>query len=405
MRSVSSRFRAGIRHLVIIAALLALAGCSSERGSGTAKPSTSAANEEDDPFTRGGRTDLGGGRTLTSSPQLVRETIALAQQMASEPTWQKNVFKLWLKSVRGGEEQIAMNLTLLFPKYSEENFWKHEVYSESPVLSAIAKKKIKLIDEGDCPKPDHEPIADASVSQHNLNGELCFSVGNLTKHSPADLTRQVLALLLHEAVHLGTGDEKQAQLYQNHFDVFFRSQFPSAGESYLLQVAQPLRAALAFDALRSKKMTGPESAFMYAGFGEVSGALKHIEGILDPLKLQVRLAIKNPHTITKFVEGLRELLKTMDDELSLNFVPDGSRPKTFNETQTLLVRLEKRGEEIQHLWTAIEKEALCNEDGSWRIVTHSEEYGLTCSPGRLDFTKHLERWRLKKEERLRKRVN
>lgn len=364
---MGSLSKAGDRHFFLLVLLFALFGCSSQ--SGTNQQGQNNAKHIQGSNNAEGGYDLGGGKTFNSPPDLVIRTIELAQSIAGEASWETNVYKHFFisfgrNSIKGPESDIGR----MFPLYRNTSGFNGNKMSQSPALEAIAQKKITLLEKGDCPKPPEETTADASVTKHDLDGEVCFSVGNLTKVAPSDLTRQVMGLMLHEAVHLAGGDEALAKNYQDSFDVYFGSRFGEMiGEAYLNDVGGRIyRNVLEFVDILDYIQNRVDTSFIYARFAKVYGQLTNIQGIHDPIALRIRLFLMRKDTPELFVQRLTEFLADLDKEFRLkDFGPYGFKPHTHEELAVIAERHYPKIREINSLWKKIEKEALCDDDGNY----------------------------------------
>lgn len=358
----------GLARFIIISAITILtAGCPGKKSSNDDKGSSAAA--VDGGNQNNGGYDWGGGGAIKSPPGLVKRTIEVAQTMAGEEKIDRNLFRqflTWNLTTVSGNQRF--DTTILFPNSDTQGMFEDlNRLTDSPALNAISVKRIKLLESGDCPRPKNERIADASVSKHNLDAEVCFSIGNLSVISPSDLTRQVMGLMLHEAVHMAGGNEDLAIKFQESFNVYFGIRFGEMlGEAYLASVVPQL-----FDVIRDLNQneeqirTQMPIPHIYAVYGRAYGILTSIHGLSDSTGMKLRLGLKDGVATDDFLKKVERLRVALGNNFYLSF--GIKRRQVFNHAELAAPDLELRrlGKEMFDAWTKLEKASLCDEEGNF----------------------------------------
>jgi len=280
---------AGIRLTILAFLFVSAAACSKSGEPDKSNPGPAVGSLPADD----GGWDGGGGETQKSTPELVRKVIALAQKNAGEKEFDRNVFKQFLRFSM--TEDVEMLTDLLFPVLEVDGRPKQT--GASPTLDAISKK-ILVIKDGDCPKPKGRVHVDASVTSHTLDGEMCFDLKSLAETSPADLTRQIMGIVFHEAAHLGGANEEQAVLLQNSFLGYFSRRFTDMNvESYLVNTGTSLTASMisivGMQNVINQNMD-VDVPLLYSTMGRVYGQVSSLWGLGNATDLSLRLQIEYP---------------------------------------------------------------------------------------------------------------
>jgi|GEM_PF-6504752 len=364
---VSKSLSGSVRLFFIFAFTFVLTGCPGNKGSNDGKNTPSSAI--DPGKEQNGGYDWGGGGAIKSSPELVKRTIELAQVFAGEQNINRNIYRQFLTwTITTTADNQRFDTSLLFPNSGNGLNADTEFLTNSPALKAISQKKIKLLESGDCPRPATERIADASVSKHNLSGEVCFSVGNLTRIAPTDLTRQVFGLMLHEAVHLAGGDEDLAFKFQESFNVYFGIRFGEMlGEAYMASIDPQLFDIISeFTQNRDQIRMKMPIAHIYGVYGRAYGALNKLNGVYDLTGIRLRLALKHEPAAVEFVTKIERLKDTLGKTFYLE-VGLQSRPEVLSYEQLTSVnaQLEKMGKDLWESWARLEKASLCDDKGEF----------------------------------------
>lgn len=357
-----------VRLFFIFALTFMLTGCPANKGTNGGKnPSSSIDSGKE----QQGGYDWGGGGTIKSPPALVKRTIELAQAFAGEQSINKSVYRQFLTwNVTASADSQRFNTAVLFPNSGNGLGLDEQLLTDSPALKAISKKKIKLIESGDCPRPAAERIADASVSKHNLDGEVCFSVGNLTGVAPSDLSRQVMGLMLHEAVHLAGGDEELATKFQESFNVYFGIRFGEMlGEAYMASVAPQLHEVL-LDLAQNNDQIRQQMPIphIYAVYGRLYGSLTKLNGVSDLSGIRLRLALRDEKAAVDFVTKIDLLKITLSKNFYLSLGPDRPRIYSYEELASINTELQRLGKDVWASWEKLEKAALCDDTGKFLYI-------------------------------------
>lgn len=256
-----------------------------------------------------GTQHTGGGTVTQSSATEVNRALDRAIALAVEPDWSKNIFaqfvsdramstgKAWYKSPHH-----------IFPNDRSKS--SPEVAYQSPMLQAFKTNAIDRLQIGSCPGPGGSH-ADASVSELNPRARICFSIGNLTRLPPSTLLREILALLLHEASHMGGAEEADARTWQKEFAEYFGSRFGDVTvDDFTYQTNVNLRGAQRRVALaKSVAERSAESKYIFAEMGNVVGLLNSIPHVDDPLAIELKARIKHPELIENFWIALNLLIQ------------------------------------------------------------------------------------------------
>lgn len=206
----------------------------------------------------GGVVDGGGGGFVPlSKPEEVRAALRQALELGSNPVPQRNIFvkfildaafdrrdidilrrsrRVFPNLIRGSvrpeefDRELSQALRVMKPEggLSSPGKLSFDVSTEgvqSPVLARfLDSTNIQIRDAGDC-AAGNGGHGDASVTSNSLNGKVCFSIGNLTRLTQEVLLKEILALMLHEAAHLGGADEEEAMAWQSSFSKYFNEKF------------------------------------------------------------------------------------------------------------------------------------------------------------------------------------
>jgi len=366
---VNESLSGSIRLFFIFAATFMLTGCPANKPTNDGKTSTSSAI--DPGKEQQGGYDWGGGGVIKSPPALVKRTIELAQAFAGEQSINKSVYRQFITwNLTASSDSQRFNTAILFPNSGNGLGPNEQLITDSPALEAISNKKIKLLESGDCPRPTNERIADASVSKHSLDGEVCFSVGNLTRVAPSDLSRQVMGLLLHEAVHLAGGDEELATKFQESFNVYFGIRFGEMlGEAYLASIVPQLHEVIS-DLERNEAQIRQQMPIphIYAVYGRLYGSLSKLNGISDLQSIRLRLAIRDEKAAVDLVTKIELLKSKVGKNFYLNIGSDRPRVYSYEELATINSELQRLGKDVWASWEKLEKAALCDDSGKFMYI-------------------------------------
>ncbi len=188
----------------------------------------------------------GGGEVGQSSTRQVKQAFVEARALVEARDYRKNLFAQFVIAASGrlnfdnggvpewpkpfGDQRLfkaqarpnPLGLDPLHFLSSDDNYFP--VIWEGSAVMALLSNPTTYLENGNCPAANNSH-ADASVSENSLRGRLCFSIGNLRRLPPEHLLQHVLSLMAHEAVHLGGGEEDEANLVQRRFNEFFTLYF------------------------------------------------------------------------------------------------------------------------------------------------------------------------------------
>lgn len=214
-----------------------------------AKPEASPAPTPTPSTVTGGQ-DPGGGYALVSTAEEVRSALNDALDLAEKSNIEDNIFYSYLKSkalaqseseketfnliaqVIGGLPPDCLPKDLAWEKTNLSFLTCHSLTTEAKAAlenrnyfaETILKSRIRFEEDKAClvGKDNH---ADASVSEHKVGADICFSIKNLRRLPRTDLQREILSLILHEMSHIAGFDEEKSVKIQNDFSEFFVSKF------------------------------------------------------------------------------------------------------------------------------------------------------------------------------------
>ncbi|MGE4130414.1 MAG: hypothetical protein AB7F86_02185 [Bdellovibrionales bacterium] len=315
-----------VGHLSAIILCLTLVGVVACPKKGSNQQGGASLLDTTPPKNNDGTQHGGGGGASQSTPELVNQAIDKAISMALEPDWGKNIFVQFIQDGTypaensGDDDRIEVILSpkFIFPKKGDGQAQMEGAY-ESPMLKAFGKNKITRLPIGDCPRPPDEETADASVSGLTLNADICFSVGNLTKLPPSILLREVLALVFHEAAHMGGAKEPDAKKYQRVFTQYFAARF---GDITVDDFNYKAEIAIGFANIRIKRALElakqkPDSPAVFAAMGAILGAINSVPYMDDALQIEFKARPKHP----ELVENFWHRINLVSQQISASFEP------------------------------------------------------------------------------------
>ncbi len=310
---------------ILILTLIGVVACPKKRSSqqqgGAGLNDTGTSRNQNDGTQHGG-----GGGAGQSTPEQVNQAIDKAIAMALEPDWSKNVFIQFIQDGTypaensGDDDRIDVILTpkYVFPNHGKNSLKTAESY-ESPMLKAFGTNKIDRIPKGDCPRPPEEETADASVSELSTSATICFSIGNLTKLPPSILLREVLALIFHEAAHMGKAKEVDAKKYQKVFTQYFATRF---GDITVNDFSYRAEVSIGMANVRIKRALdlakkNPESPALFAAMGGILGAINSVPYMDDAQAIEFKAQPKHP----ELVENFWYTINLVSQQISASFEP------------------------------------------------------------------------------------
>lgn len=266
-----------------------------------------------------GTQHTGGGSVAQSTTTQVQAAIDKAILLLTVEDKANNILVQFWKETQGPSptSTFAGNPSHLFPSMQRNRVYSVTEYShafQSPALDAFRKNTILRLESGSCRSPQPGMHPDASVSAHNLSAEICFNIVSLRRIPPSTLLREVLSLAIHEAVHMGGGDEGEARLWQNSFSTYFGNRFgdvtsdnvtvptlKSIGEARLL-VRRAL--ALAGRNIRDQKIFGE--------VGKMHRELSNLPYLRDSLAIDLKVSPARPEVIGIYQNSVLALVSKIE---------------------------------------------------------------------------------------------
>lgn len=264
-----------------------------------------------------GTQDTGGGSAQYSTRDQVRTELDRALKLATDPDQQKNVFaQFWIDWGRKNKNTFIKVPRRLFPSLIDPGAGanlrspEHADKFKSPPLEALLKNRFDRKENGDCITTSAGEHKDASVSALNTTADVCMSIGNLTRIPPASLLREILGLVLHEAIHMGGGDEAEARTWQTEFSAYFGSRFGDlTADTVSSDTFKALSSAKVL-VLRTQDMAGVDAKNprIWGMMGRVAQLLATLPDLLDPLSLELKTNPKSPKHIRNYQNAALALI-------------------------------------------------------------------------------------------------
>ncbi|MGE4133287.1 MAG: hypothetical protein AB7F86_16710, partial [Bdellovibrionales bacterium] len=227
----------------------------------------------------------------------------------------KNIMvQFWLEQSKVAESPEFIKTPVhIFPGAKSDHGYQAADYPmvfRSPPLDSLKHNRLVRLESGDCMSPSDGRHTDASVSSKNLAAEICFSIGNLRRIPPTGLLREVLSLAIHEAVHVGGGDETEAQFWQDSFSKYFGNRF---GDLTSDNVTTPTVKSIgeARLLLRHAKEIAAQNPNDPKVFGEVGKLNKVLSGLpffADALAIELKANPPHPDLIQVYQNSVLALL-------------------------------------------------------------------------------------------------
>lgn len=271
-----------------------------------------------------GTQNTGGGIVFNSTKEQVNEALDLALKLATEPDMKKNVFvQFWKDWGQSDQNVLIAKPTHLF-KYAETSVRVGSEVSpnekfESPVLMALSKDKILRAD-GDCEPSPTNQHTDGSVSSFTINADVCFSVRNLMRLPPSSLLRETLSLVLHEAIHMGGGQEPEALAWQELFSKYFGARFGDISTDIIAaETLKTMGVARIFLAQAIELATAnTQDARLFAQMGKFVQSLDSLPELRDPLAFELKLNPKKPDLIGEYSRSVQTLIDRIRLQFEIN---------------------------------------------------------------------------------------
>jgi hypothetical protein len=284
----------------------------------------------------------GGGKGQGSAEATVRGVIGMALRMLGETDPRRNPVMRFAMEFQAAEN---LRLELLFPKLpsnllklaeTKNTFNSFETMQEklehpenfaSPALKAVVNNPRTLKVNGPCPEPENKD-ADGSVTELNLSGELCLSVGNFTRLPDDILLASILGVLVHEAVHLAGAEEREAREWQTSFDKYLKIRFASFG---LKDIANPITFAVdmgtrCIDEAGQWLNRAPEQALKNVDKVKICAFetirnLSNIPSYWDPIELQLYIRPAHPEYVYFLSNAIIKTMEDLDRSFDLGIAP------------------------------------------------------------------------------------
>ncbi len=256
-----------------------------------------------------GAESTGGGSASYSTISEVEKALDLAIKMANEPNQQLNVYaQFFMDKGRSSSSAFIQKPDHLFPSLGnlDVNIGLGDIEDatkfRSPFLEALTKNKLERRLKGDCLTAVDGEHKDASVSSLTLNADICIGVGNLTRIPPSSLLREILSLLLHEAVHMAGAGESEAKVWQKEFSEYFGLRFGDAISDTI--TGETLKA---FGAARKLLKRATDMAAInstdpkiYGVMGRAAQIMIELPDFLDPVALQLKMKSSRPELYNNY---------------------------------------------------------------------------------------------------------
>lgn len=274
--------------------------------------------------TRNGTQTSGGGNTINSSKEQVNEALDLALKLATQPDMSKNVFvQFWKDWGQSHQNELIAKPNHLFARAETTAKAGYEVspneHFESPVLMALSKNKILRADS-DCQPSSTNLHTDGSVSSFSIEADVCFSVRNLMQLPPASLLREILSLVLHEAIHMGGGQEPEARAWQALFSKYFGARFGDLSPELLsAETLKTMGVARIFLARASElAQANPKDPRLFAQVGKLVQTLDSLPELKDSLAFELKLKPKHVELIADYSKSVFALIQEIRFKFEIN---------------------------------------------------------------------------------------
>lgn len=250
-----------------------------------------------------------------STAEQVNAALDKAIALVSVEDRTKNiVVQFWLEQSKVGESPAFIKAPKhLFPEAKADRTYQTADFPlvfKSPALDSLKHNRLVRIESGNCKSPTPGRHTDASVSAHSLSAEICFSIGNLRRIPPTVLLREILALAIHEAVHMGGGNEAEAQYWQDSFSKYFGNRF---GDLSSDNVTAPTVKSMGETRLllrRAKEIASvnPNDQKVFGEVGKANKILSSLPFLGDALGIELKTSAPRPDLIQIYQNSVLSLL-------------------------------------------------------------------------------------------------
>lgn len=272
----------------------------------------------------------GGGSGLVSTPAQVNAALDEAIDLVTRPPQKNIVVQFWIDQGRKNSDSRISRPTHLFPGIMQNgqitDLSKNPNAYGSPMLKAIGKNKLIRLTSGDCLNTATEKHKEASVSVFNLSADICFSIGDLARFPPSEILREVLSLALHEAVHMGGGDEGEAVAWQDAFYDYFGTRF---GELSAHTVTDPtlqsfLVMGVLLDHAENAAKLNPNDPSIFSRVGKIADEIQKLPYSNDPLAIELKIQPPHPELIDNYSNAVLALAQKITGDFNIQHHDSGA---------------------------------------------------------------------------------
>lgn len=256
----------------------------------------------------------GGGFVQLSTPDQVQVALDQAIDLVNASEGRKNIMvQFWEDWGKPNKKSAIHNPKHLFPNLALAQKGGHAAAFKSPGLEALKHNRTVRKESGDC--ISGRIHNDASVSELSPNAEICFSIGNLTRIPPSGLLREVLGLVIHEAVHMGGAEESEATEWQTQFTDYFGARF---GDTNIDTVsAQTLgllgKARILISDSNTRAGIDKADPQININIGKLQVNLANLPHLFDPLALELETKPTSPQLMNNYSNSVLALIQNIQD--------------------------------------------------------------------------------------------
>jgi hypothetical protein len=146
---------------------------------------------------------------------------------------------------------------------------------------------------------------DAAVSSLSLSADICLSIGNLTRVPPSALLREVMGLLLHEAVHMAGAEEPEASAWQKEFSEYFGKRFGDiVADTVTSETLKSIGAAqILIKRAKDAAAVNGKDPKIYGWVGRAAQIIVGLPDLLDPLALNLKMKSIKPELYSNYANA------------------------------------------------------------------------------------------------------
>lgn len=275
-----------------------------------------------------GTENTGGGSAAHSTAAEVNKALDLAVKLANDPNHQMNIFvQFFMDAGRKSSSDFIKRPDHLFPSLgnieptAELGDLADGTQFRSPFLEALSKNKLERRITGDCLTTLQGEHKDASVSQLSLNADICVSIGNLTRIPPSSLLREILSLMLHEAVHMAGAGESEAKIWQKEFSEYFGLRFGDAiSDTVTGETLKSFGAAkILLKRANELAVANSKDPKIYGVMGRAAQIMIGLPDFLDPLALSLKMKTSKPELYGNYANSVLAFI--VEAQVKFQFPP------------------------------------------------------------------------------------